>query len=91
MNSGPFALSKNFLFYFMISVIERRFVGSFCKQSLTNCLNSGVHSSNLGRSGGGELIITKSTLIAGNSELGASPIASSRAVIPKDQISALKS
>lgn len=67
------------------------FSGSFWRQLLTKFLNSIDQSSCFDRVGGAEFRITSNTLIAGNSELGASPWANSIDVTPRDQISALKS
>jgi len=85
-----FALSKNFLWSFNKVAASGLSVGSLCKQAFTNASNSALNWP-AGRLGGGEFKITRSTFIAVWDELGASPWASSIAVIPSDQISALKS
>ena len=67
------------------------YAGSLFKQTSTKFLYSGDQSSLTERVGGGECSITMSTRIGWRSEFGASPFASSIAVIPRDQMSALKS
>lgn len=91
MYEESFALLKNYLCSTKSYWVVILFSGSFCKQLLTKFLNSIDQSSCLERIGGAEFKITSKTLIAGNSELGASPYANSIAVIPNDQMSALKS
>ena len=91
MYEESLALPKNYLCSERSCCVVRRFSGSFWRQEETKFLNSIDQSSCLDKVGGAEFKITRRTLIAGNSEFGASPWASSIEVTPSDQISALKS
>jgi len=73
------------------SSIVGLFVGSFYKQAEMKSLKHCSHFSFLFSVGGAALMIFMSTFIAGKFAYGASPSASSIAVIPRDQISAAKS
>lgn len=63
--------------------------GTFCKQSSTKSLKYLLHDLLVPRAGGGPFIMERITFIAGRSENGAWPWASSIAVTPTDQISAV--
>jgi len=84
------ALSRNFLWIVKSVIASGLLVGSFWRHAPTNSSNSGLNWPS-GRVGGGEFRITSKTFIAVWDEFGASPNANSIAVMPSDQISALKS
>lgn len=72
---------------FSSSFADGLLCGSFCKQSSTNCLKSGLKLPS--NCGAGFLGIKNSTFIGWISEYGGSPLASSSAVMPRLHISAL--
>lgn len=82
-----FAFAMNLCF--LSSLVLGRLSGSLLRQSATKSLKPLVKSPS--SVGGGFFGIRKSTRIGWRSELGGSPLASSIAVIPSDQISALTS
>ena len=84
------AVSKNTLYFINNSAQEGLISGSFSRQSSTNYLNSLLHFSYLLSLGGGLFKTFTITFIAGKSCYGTFPSASSKAVIPNDQMSALK-
>ena len=92
MYAASLAWEKNFLCFSKSSVLSILIAGFFYKHADMKSRYSWLQNVSCLLSVGGSLLrMTRRTRIAGSSEFGASPFASSIAVIPSDHMSALKS
>ena len=89
--SALLALTKNFLCFLRMSSVEILVFWSFYRQSETKSLNSGDHFSYLFRPGEFICKMFIKAFMGGRSICGTQPSAISRAIIPSDHTSDLKS